>query len=423
MWNMTGKIPMVAKKRESKRLAAEFARFKEKMDDDTISEWMAELSSKLKSTHSSTANAVANRQDKLIAAIQRVKKSPSEISFVRNMDKLQRELKGFKKFATSSNRNVADKKRKAKFDAATSKPSRASKKDKKLAAWVKSGEKNKSGGTQKFDTPLSKKESVNEGTWAIPDTPEKQQRLEDLLAQPLPLGVDGENATGALYDILGDDELFDELYSVAKEFGPEHDARMTIETFIDKISGYVGAERDVPGFTESLEEGEQLTDNVTNQLINRLVNNYPDVLKRHGSEYVYELVRSTVSFYTDDWPEDEGWGTSDSYGAWVSIADALGIDISRTETTETIDEDIVLPKATYSDYLEVYKSSEIGGTDVHDDADRMVKSLKKKGKGADHKAAMGALKRMAEQSAKTGLHMNEGVGALEQLRRDAGIIK
>jgi len=420
MWNMTGKIPMVAKKRKSKQLAQEFARFKEKMDDATISEWLTELSSKVKSTHPATANAIANRQDILIRAIGHVKNAKSEQQFVEKMHYLKSELHHWKKFVTKSNKGVADRKRKAKFDAATDKPSKATKRDKKLAAWLKAGGEEK---TKPNRRGLDKTESVMEGTWAIPDTPEKQERLEALLAQPLPLGVDGENATGALYDILGDDELFDELYSVAQEFGPEHDARMTIEVFIDKVSGYVGAERDVPGFTESLEEGEQLTDNVTNQLINRLVNNYPDVLKRHGSEYVYELVRSTVSFYTNDFPEDEGWGTSDSYGAWVSIADALGIDISRTETTETIDEDVVLPKATYSDYLDVYKSSEIGGTDTADDAKRMVKSLKKKGKDADEKAAKGALKRMAEQAAKTGLHMNETIGELEQLRRDAGIIK
>jgi hypothetical protein len=61
--------------------------------------------------------------------------------------------------------------------------------------------------------------------------------------------------------------------------------------------------------------------------------------------------------------------------------------------------DVVLPKATYSDYLEIYKSSAVGGTDEDDDAERMVAALQKKGKNASLSSAKGALKRMAEQEA------------------------
>jgi hypothetical protein len=54
-----------------------------------------------------------------------------------------------------------------------------------------------------------------EGTWQTPDTPEKQAQLVKLLSTDLPVGADATNATEQLYDLLGDDELFDQLQDLA----------------------------------------------------------------------------------------------------------------------------------------------------------------------------------------------------------------
>jgi len=54
-----------------------------------------------------------------------------------------------------------------------------------------------------------------EGTWQTPDTPEKQAKLVELLSKDLPVGADATNATEQLYDLLGDDELFDQLQELA----------------------------------------------------------------------------------------------------------------------------------------------------------------------------------------------------------------
>ena len=56
-----------------------------------------------------------------------------------------------------------------------------------------------------------------EGTWQTPDTPEKQQELIQLLSKDLPVGADAYNATEQLYGLLGDDELFDQLYALAQK--------------------------------------------------------------------------------------------------------------------------------------------------------------------------------------------------------------
>jgi hypothetical protein len=58
-------------------------------------------------------------------------------------------------------------------------------------------------------------DQLMEGTWQTPDTPEKQSKLIELLSQDLPVGADATNATEQLYDLLGDDELFDQLQELA----------------------------------------------------------------------------------------------------------------------------------------------------------------------------------------------------------------
>ena len=54
-----------------------------------------------------------------------------------------------------------------------------------------------------------------EGTWSVPDTPEKQDQLIELMQKELPVGADATNATEELYDLLGDDVLFDQLHNLA----------------------------------------------------------------------------------------------------------------------------------------------------------------------------------------------------------------
>ena len=70
-------------------------------------------------------------------------------------------------------------------------------------------------------------DQLMEGTWQTPDTPEKQARLVELLSTDLPVGADATNATEQLYDLLGDDELFDQLQDLANR-DANADARQVI---------------------------------------------------------------------------------------------------------------------------------------------------------------------------------------------------
>lgn len=75
-----------------------------------------------------------------------------------------------------------------------------------------------------------------EGTWALPDTPEKQDRLIGLLTQEFPVGPDATNATEQLYDLIGDDMLFDELEALA-DSDANADARKLV---IDRLQEFAG---------------------------------------------------------------------------------------------------------------------------------------------------------------------------------------
>ena len=57
--------------------------------------------------------------------------------------------------------------------------------------------------------------NLSEGTWALPETPEQQEKLNQLMSAELIVGPDATNATEQLYDIVGDDELFDILNDLA----------------------------------------------------------------------------------------------------------------------------------------------------------------------------------------------------------------
>ena len=57
--------------------------------------------------------------------------------------------------------------------------------------------------------------NLSEGTWALPETPEQQEKLNQLMSGELIVGPDATNATELLYDVVGDDELFDILNDLA----------------------------------------------------------------------------------------------------------------------------------------------------------------------------------------------------------------
>ena len=77
-------------------------------------------------------------------------------------------------------------------------------------------------------------DNLVEGTWALPEGPEAIARLKTLMAEPLPVGPDATNATEQLYDLLGDDDLFDRLAELA-QMDANADARPAIQQRLEQL--------------------------------------------------------------------------------------------------------------------------------------------------------------------------------------------
>ena len=76
--------------------------------------------------------------------------------------------------------------------------------------------------------------NLEEGTWIVPDTPAQKRELKKLLSKPFPLGKEGDNAANKMYGIIGDDELFDDLYVAGKK-DPKGDARPIIKKAMKRL--------------------------------------------------------------------------------------------------------------------------------------------------------------------------------------------
>ena len=75
-----------------------------------------------------------------------------------------------------------------------------------------------------------KEETVTEGTWSIPDTPEKVRELKDLMKEELT----ADEAIDRLGGILGDDSLFDDIEDM-KDKDPKADVRGMVVRRLDDL--------------------------------------------------------------------------------------------------------------------------------------------------------------------------------------------
>lgn len=86
-------------------------------------------------------------------------------------------------------------------------------------------------------------ESIAEGTWSTPDTPQAENELKKLLSSPFPVGPNAMYATEKLYDIFGDDALFDQLTDLAAQ-DPDADARELIQARLEELGIDIAAPAD-----------------------------------------------------------------------------------------------------------------------------------------------------------------------------------
>ena len=111
-----------------------------------------------------------------------------------------------------------------------------------------------------------------EGTWATPDTPKKMGQLKKLLKGKLT----AKNAPKLLYDLVGNDDLFDLIGEIRKSEGPNADVR-------DAVKFWLAAHPEV-GFKED-------TDYTSPEEINDLLNEKLDKNSDMG-DYIDDFQKS-----------------------------------------------------------------------------------------------------------------------------------
>jgi len=176
---------------------------------------------------------------------------------------------------------------------------------------------------------------ILEGTWAIPDTKEKQTALVTLLSQELPVGADATNATELLYDLLGDDELFDRLEELAEQ-DANADAREIILNRLEElkdnpdIAQVIGhLKTPTPDSQEPVDESfEDDASPVESAIINRIMMDHPLLLAKFGPEAVMTAARDQAEWVGD---VDE-IGSSDVSG-WIK-----NVVRDLASTTQELDE-------------------------------------------------------------------------------------
>jgi hypothetical protein len=200
---------------------------------------------------------------------------------------------------------------------------------------------------------------ISEGVWAVPDSDEAQDKLQELLAEPLEVGVDAANATAALSDIIGDDELYDDLAELAEQ-DPASDARPLIQHWL-RDNGYsnlagedqVEPEKNMHGSAQggvdgTVNESHDSYEAVQAAIIRRIIHQHKDALAKYGPEAIMQAAEDEAAFVGDV----EEIGSSDVSG-WVrrviqalesgqyhdTHSDVLESDATYDEDEEDYDEE------------------------------------------------------------------------------------
>jgi hypothetical protein len=169
-----------------------------------------------------------------------------------------------------------------------------------------------------------------EGTWATPDTPEKQAQLVELLSKEFLVGADATNATEQLYDLVGDDLLFDQLETLADQ-DADADARQIVydrlvelsdDPSIAEVLNQLNIDTDTPAEIE--DPADQLSEDndsspVESAIIRRIMNSHLDLLKQYGPAAVMAAARDVA----DNIGDVEEIGSSDVSAYVKRVAQSL----------------------------------------------------------------------------------------------------
>ena len=216
-------------------------------------------------------------------------------------------------------------------------------------------------------------EKLSEGTWQTPDTPEKQMQLIELMSQELPVGADATNATEQLYDLLGDDQLFDQLEALS-ERDANADARQVVldrmqelsdDPDVRKVIEQLNIDADVemnPPDATNPADLEPMNENVTLDEDGRTLTHITNTFKRDvkdflaGGDMSQELYDALYDYYHEDMPYGTKKARTGDPHEWVSdrFAADMGVDDAGYNSPGVPDEDYSLERESvmHGDYAE-----------------------------------------------------------------------
>ena len=73
------------------------------------------------------------------------------------------------------------------------------------------------------------------GTWALPNTKKKAEELQKLFKNPI---YSNESTKDTIYDLYGDDDLFDAISDREYEEGSDYDIRFVIACHLNSMIEY-----------------------------------------------------------------------------------------------------------------------------------------------------------------------------------------
>jgi len=211
-----------------------------------------------------------------------------------------------------------------------------------------------------------------EGTWQTPDTPEKQAKLVELLSTDLPVGADATNATEQLYDLIGDDVLFDQLQALADR-DANADARQIVLDRMQELSNDPDVMKVItslniddkyamnpPEATEPV-DSQPMNENVTLDEDGSTLAHITNTFKRDVKDFLEndqmsdELYDALYDYYHDDMPYGTKKARTGDPHEWVAdrFSADMGVAGAGLRSPGVPDEDYSIERE--SDYMDEFK--------------------------------------------------------------------
>ena len=162
-----------------------------------------------------------------------------------------------------------------------------------------------------------KEEELVEGTWAFPSNSREIKKAKDFMKKPFALGKNGDDASSALYNIFGDDDLHDALVAAGKK-NPKGDARVVVQKWLKNFSSKkfdkASDSKDVKNVAKQLgiKEEVELDEALSSSLIKKLKKQYEplrdkkvsldnlkkmsSMIEKFGKDELIQLVKADIPF-------------------------------------------------------------------------------------------------------------------------------